>query len=59
VPAALYVAITGYILGMRPNDPDRTLAIDLTIVFGGGLGMFLASFVSGFADDIERNPLEA
>ena len=51
----LYIAITGHIPGVSPNDPNRILAIDLTIVFGGGLGMFLISFVSGFADDIQRN----
>jgi hypothetical protein len=35
-------------------DPDRILAIDLAFVFGGGLGMFLISFVCGFAADIEN-----
>ena len=51
----LYIAITGHILGVSSDDPNRILAIDLTFVFGGGLGMFLVSFVSGFADDIQRN----
>jgi hypothetical protein len=51
----LYVAVTGHIPGMSAADPDRILAIDLSIVFGGGLGMFLVSFVCGFADDIQRN----
>lgn len=51
----LYIAITGHIPGVSPDDPNRILAIDLTFVFGGGLGMFLVSFVSGFADDIQRN----
>jgi hypothetical protein len=51
----LYIAITGHIPGVSPDDPNRILAIDLTIVFGSGLGMFLVSFVSGFADDIQRS----
>ena len=51
----LYIAITGHIPGMGADDPNRILAIDLSFVFGGGLGMFLVSFVSGFADDIQRN----
>jgi hypothetical protein len=52
----LYVSITGHIPGSSGLDPDVILAIDLTIVFGGGLGMFLLSFVCGFAADIERQP---
>lgn len=48
----LYIAITGHIPGISPDDPDLILAIDLAIVFGGGLGMFLVSFVCGFAADI-------
>ncbi len=51
----LYIAITGHIPGMGADDPNRILAIDLSFVFGGGLGMFLVSFVCGFADDIQRN----
>jgi len=51
----LYIAITGNIPGMGADDPDRILVIDLSFVFGGGLGMFLVSFVSGFADDIQHN----
>ena len=51
----LYIAIAGNIPGVSVIDPDRILTIDLTIVFGGGLGMFLVSFVCGFADDIQRN----
>jgi len=52
----LYIAITGNFPGMGGADPDRILAIDLTLVFGGGLGMFLISFVCGFAADIEAQP---
>ncbi len=50
----LYIAITGNIPGVSIVDPDRILAIDLIFVFGGGLGMFLISFVCGFAADIEN-----
>ena len=48
----LYVAITGNIPGMSTADSNRILAIDLSFVFIGGLGMFLLSFVCGFAYDI-------
>jgi hypothetical protein len=51
----LYIAITGHIPGVSPQNPNRILAIDLVIVFGGGLGMFLISFLSGFAYDIRHN----
>jgi hypothetical protein len=50
----LYIAISGNIPGKTTMDPDIILAIDLAIVFGGGLGMFLLSIVSGFAADIEN-----
>jgi len=50
----LFIAITGLIPGLNLDDPNRILAIDLTFVLGGGLGMFLVSFLSGFAYDIER-----
>jgi hypothetical protein len=48
----LYIAITGNLPGV--SDPDQILAVDLAFVFIGGLGMFLISFVSGFAADIEE-----
>ena len=51
----LYIAITGHVPGVEIPDPDHVLIIDLTIVFVGGLGMFLVSLVSGFAADIQRN----
>ncbi|MGD8406621.1 MAG: hypothetical protein PVJ21_23395 [Anaerolineales bacterium] len=51
----LFIAITGHIPGVNSDNPNKILAIDLTFVFGGGLGMFLVSYVSGFADDIQRN----
>jgi hypothetical protein len=50
----LYIAITGHIPGMNAATPDLILAIDLAIVFGGGLGMFLVSLVCGFAADIQQ-----
>ena len=53
----LYIAITGHVPGVSANDPDLILAIDLAFVFGGGWGMFLISFVCGFAADILENPL--
>jgi hypothetical protein len=53
----LYIAITGHIPGVSADNPDLILAIDLAVVFGGGWGMFLISFVCGFAADIEENPL--
>jgi hypothetical protein len=51
----LYIAITGHIPGASGLNADTILAIDLSFVFLGGLGMFLVSFVSGFAADIEKN----
>ena len=50
----LYIAITGNIPGLSNADPNRILAIDLSFVFIGGLGMFLLSFVCGFAYDIQQ-----
>jgi hypothetical protein len=51
----LYMSVRGDFLGMRVEDPNQMLVIVLSLVFGGGLGMFLISFVSGFADDIQRS----
>jgi hypothetical protein len=51
----LYIAITGHVPGLSGGDADKILAIDLGFVFGGGLGMFLISFVCGFAADIESH----
>ena len=55
----LYIAVTGHIPGVSPGNPDLILVIDLTIVFVGGLGMFLVSFLSGFAADIQAQKIEA
>jgi len=51
----LFIAVTGYVPG--ENDPKRILSICWSFVFGGGLGMFLLTFVAGFAHDIQsRRP---
>jgi len=55
----LFVAITGYIPGFAASDADKILIIDLAIVFGGGLGMFLVSFICGFAYDILQINIKA
>jgi hypothetical protein len=47
----LFIAITGYVPGV--SDDERILAICWSFVFGGGLGMFLLTFVAGFAHDIQ------
>jgi hypothetical protein len=47
----LSIAITGYVPGV--SDDERILAICWFFVFGGGLGMFLFTFMAGFADDIQ------
>jgi hypothetical protein len=46
----LFIAITGYIPGV--SDDERILAICWAFIFGGGLGMYLLTFVAGFASDI-------
>lgn len=48
----LFIAITGYVPGV--SDDERILAICWSFVFGGGLGMYLLTFVAGFADDIQK-----
>jgi hypothetical protein len=48
----LFIAVTGYIPG--ESDPERILSICWTFVFGGGWGVFLLTFIAGFADDIQR-----
>jgi hypothetical protein len=52
----LFIAVTGYLPG--ESDPERILNICWTFIFGGGLGMFLLSFVAGFAHDIQARRLE-
>jgi len=48
----LFIAITGYVPGVR--DDERILAICWSFIFGGGLGMYLLTFVAGFANDIQK-----
>jgi hypothetical protein len=47
----IFIAITGYVPGV--TDDDQILAICWYFIFGGGLGMFLLTFVAGFANDIQ------
>lgn len=47
----LFIAVTGYVPGV--NDDERILAICWSFVFGGGLGLYLLTFVAGFAHDIQ------
>lgn len=48
----LFIAITGYFPGQ--SDPEVILNICWAFVFIGGLGLYLLTFVSGFAADIVR-----
>ncbi|MDX9864960.1 MAG: hypothetical protein RBT34_09165 [Anaerolineaceae bacterium] len=51
----LYIAITGRVPGFNNiTDADTVLAICWSFIFGGGWAMNLLTYVSGFADDIER-----
>jgi hypothetical protein len=49
----LNIAITGNIPWTDISDPGRILNICWAFVFGGGWGMFMLSFICGFAADIE------
>ncbi len=49
----LAIAITGYVPGISPSDPERILAVCWSFVFGGGWAVFLLSFVAGFAHDLQ------
>lgn len=49
----LYIAVTGDIPLVDISDAGRVLAVDMVFVFVGGLGLFLVSYVCGFAADIE------
>lgn len=51
----MFIAITGYVPGVRIVDTERILTVDWIFVFGGGWAVFLLTIVSGFADDIEKN----
>ena len=48
----LFVAITGYVPGV--TDDETILAVCWAFVFGGGWGMYLLTYVAGFAHDIEK-----
>jgi hypothetical protein len=50
--AGLFIAITGYIPGQ--SDPEVILNICWAFIFIGGLGLYLLTFVAGFAHDIEQ-----
>jgi len=50
----LYIAITGIVPGFNITDADTVLAVCWTFIFGGGWLMILVTYLSGFADDIER-----
>jgi hypothetical protein len=52
----LFIAITGFVPG--ESDTERILAICWSFIFLGGLGMFLLTFVAGFASDIQKRILE-
>ena len=45
----LFIAITGYVPGQ--SDPEIIINICWAFIFIGGLGLYLLSFVSGFAAD--------
>lgn len=47
---ALEIAIFGYFPGL--NDPDLTLYVCWSLLFAA-LGLFLFTFIAGFADDIQ------
>jgi hypothetical protein len=47
----LFIAIFGYVPGV--SDPERIINICWAFIFGGGWGMFLVTFVAGFAHDIQ------
>ncbi len=49
----LFIAITGYVPGQ--SDPELILNICWGFIFLGGLGLYLVTFVAGFARDIEQN----
>jgi hypothetical protein len=48
----LFIAITGYVPGQ--NDPETILNICWAFIFIGGLGMYLLTFVCGFAHDSQQ-----
>lgn len=53
----LFIAITGYVPGV--TDDGTVLAVSWFFVFGGGWGMYLLTYLAGFAADIQRETQEA
>ena len=53
----LFIAITGLVPG--ETDPERILSICWSFIFLGGLGLFLLTFICGFAHDIYKRVEEA
>ncbi|MCG2784271.1 MAG: hypothetical protein L6461_04120 [Anaerolineae bacterium] len=49
----LFIAITGYVPGV--TDDESILTVCWAFVFGGGWGMYLLTYVAGFAADIQQN----
>ncbi len=47
----LFIAITGYVPGV--SEDERILAVCWSFVFGGGLGLYLLTFLAGFSHDIQ------
>jgi hypothetical protein len=52
----LFIAITGYVPGQ--SDPKVIINICWAFIFIGGLGLYLFTFVSGFATDIVREGID-
>lgn len=50
----LFIAITGNVPGQ--TDPEVILSICWAFIFGGGLGLYLLTFIFGFASDIQASP---
>jgi hypothetical protein len=48
----LFIAITGYVPGVR--DDESILAVCWAFVFGGGWGLYLLTYVSGFVYDARQ-----
>ena len=49
----LFIAITCYLPDQ--SNPEVTLTICWAFIFIGGLGLYLVTFVAGFAHDIEQS----
>ncbi len=49
----MFIAITGYVPGV--TDDETILAVCWAFVFGGGWGLYLLTYVAGFAADIQND----